>query len=420
MPGLTAGKHALLSPSAAARWMRCPASVVMTRDLPEDSSSYAFEGTCAHRLAELLLNGEPGFPADEAAKVIAAGVDPESLEAPVRVYVDYVRSLGSEVVTEVSLDISKITGEPEARGTSDAVVFTDGVIHVCDLKFGKGERVSAEENPQLAIYAGAALAAFDFLGEVHTVCMHIVQPRLNNISMWRLSKAELQAFLEGVRESAGTCLNLIVKAEAVEKLIEFSKLPTAAGAPIEGEPTPSSEYFHPSAKACRFCRHRGKCGALAKFALSVGGLDLPSQLKASLDGEQMAYILSQAGLIKTWLTEVEAAAHAALLDGQEVPGYKLVEGRAGSRKWSDEAKAEKLLKAWKVPADYRYVKTLISPTQAEKLIKLKTISAEQWDELCGYVSREPGKPTVVPASDKRPAISGKPAAEEFPDESAAK
>ena len=78
MPGLTAGKHALLSPSSAARWMRCPASVVVTRDMPEDSSPYAIEGTCAHRLAELLLNGADGFPADEAAKVIAAGVDPES------------------------------------------------------------------------------------------------------------------------------------------------------------------------------------------------------------------------------------------------------------------------------------------------------------------------------------------------------
>lgn len=399
MPGLTAGKHALLSPSAAARWMRCPASVVVTRDMPEDSSPYAIEGTCAHRLAELLLNGADGFPADEAAKVIAAGVDPESLEAPVRVYVDYVRSLGSEIVTEVSLDISLITKEPEARGTSDAVVFSEGVMHVCDLKYGKGEPVSAEENPQLAIYAGAALAAFDFLGEIREVCMHIVQPRLNSISVWRVSVDELMAFLGGVTVAGARCL----------RLLDENRDPD----------TVPAEFFQPCAKACRFCRHRGKCGALAKFALSVGGLDLPSQLKASLDGEQMAYILSQAGLIKTWLTEVEAAAHAALLDGQEVPGYKLVEGRAGSRKWSDEAKAEKLLKAWKVPADYRYVKTLISPTQAEKLIKLKTISAEQWDELCGYVSREPGKPTVVPASDKRPAISGKPAAEEFPDESVA-
>ena len=108
------------------------------------------------------------------------------------------------------------------------------------------------------------------------------------------------------------------------------------------------------------------------------------------------------------------------MEGREVPGYKLVEGRAGSRKWTDESKAEKLLKAWKVPADFRYVKSLISPTQAEKLLKLKTLTDEQWAELCGYVSREPGKPTVVPASDKRPAISGRPAAEDFPDESAAK
>lgn len=399
MPGLTAGKHALLSPSSAARWMRCPASVVVTRDMPEDSSPYAIEGTCAHRLAELLLNGADGFPADEAAKVIAAGVDPDSLVEPVRVYVDYVRSLGSEIVTEVSLDISLITKEPEARGTSDAVVFSEGVLHVCDLKYGKGEPVSAEENPQLAIYAGAALAAFDFLGEIREVCMHIVQPRLNSISIWRVSVDELMAFLADVTGAGARCLRLLDE--------------------YQDPDTVPAEYFKPSDKACRFCRNRGKCAALAKYALSVAGLELPAPLKASLDVQQLAYILDRIGLIKTWMGEVEAAAHAALVEGREVPGYKLVEGRAGSRKWTDESKAEKLLKAWKVPADFRYVKSLISPTQAEKLLKLKTLTDEQWAELCGYVSREPGKPTVVPASDKRPAISCRPAAEDFPDESVA-
>ena len=400
MPGLTAGKHALLSPSSAARWMRCPASVVVTRDMPEDSSPYAIEGTCAHRLAELLLNGADGFPADEAAKVIAAGVDPDSLVEPVRVYVDYVRSLGSEIVTEVSLDISLITKEPEARGTSDAVVFSEGVLHVCDLKYGKGEPVSADGNPQLAIYAGAALAAFDFLGEIREVCMHIVQPRLNSISVWRVSVDELMAFLADVTRAGAQCLRLLDE--------------------YRDPDTVPAEFFQPCAKSCRFCRNRGTCAALAKYALSVAGLDLPAPLKASLDVQQLAYILDRIGLIKSWMGEVEAAAHAALMEGREVPGYKLVEGRAGSRKWTDESKAEKLLKAWKVPADFRYVKSLISPTQAEKLLKLKTLTDEQWAELCGYVSREPGKPTVVPASDKRPAISCRPAAEDFPDESAAK
>lgn len=398
MPGLTAGKHALLSPSSAARWMRCPASVVVTRDVPEDSSPYAIEGTCAHRLAELMLNGAEGFPADEAAKVISAGVDPDSLVEPVRVYVDYVRSLGSEIVTEVSLDISHITKEPEARGTSDAVVFSEGVLHVCDLKYGKGEAVFAEENPQLAIYAGAALASFDFLGEIREVCMHIVQPRLNNVSVWRVSVDELMTFLAGVTIAGSRCL----------RLLDENQDPN----------TVPAEFFQPSAKACRFCRNRGKCTSLAKYALSVAGLELPATLKASL-GAQLAYILDLKGLIKTWMGEVEAAAHAALLEGREVPGYKLVEGRTGSRKWTDESKAEKLLKAWKVPADFRYIKSLISPTQAEKLLKLKTLSHEQWAELCKYVSREPGRPTVAPASDKRPAISCRPTAEDFPDESVA-
>ena len=257
--------------------------------------------------------------------------------------------------------------------------------------------MSAEENPQLAIYAGAALAAFDFLGEIREVCMHIVQPRLNAISVWRVSVDELMAFLADVTRAGAQCLRLLDE--------------------YQDPDTVPAESFAPGAKACRFCRNRGKCTALAKYALSVAGLELPAPLKASLDVQQLAYILDRIGLIKSWMGEVEAAAHAALAEGREVPGYKLVEGRVGSRKWTDESKAEKLLKAWKVPADFRYVKSLISPTQAEKLLKLKTLTDEQWAELCGYVSREPGKPTVVPASDKRPAISCRPAAEDFPDES---
>lgn len=396
MPGLTAGKHALLSPSSAARWMRCPASVVVTRDMPEDSSPYAIEGTCAHRLAELLLNGADGFPAEEATKVIAAGVDPDSLVEPVRVYVDYVRSLGSEIVTEVSLDISLITKEPEARGTSDAVVFSEGVLHVCDLKYGKGEPVSAEDNPQLAIYAGAALAAFGFLGEIREVCMHIVQPRLNSISVWRVSVDELMAFLGEVTVAGARCL----------RLLDENRDPD----------TVPAEFFRPCAKACRWCRARGKCAALARYALSAAGLDLPDYTRPAVNGFILSELLGKLDLVSSWIKSVEAYALEALTAGQEVPGYKLVQGKAGNRKWSDEGQADKLLKGWKVPAEYRYNKTLISPTQAEKLVKLKTLSAEQWDKLGAVITREPGHPTVAPLSDKRPAISGRPSAEDYPDE----
>ena len=122
-------------------------------------------------------------------------------------------------------------------------------------------------------------------------------------------------------------------------------------------------------------------------------------------------------LIQSWLKDLGATAHDALLSGEKIPGYKLVEGRAGPRKWSDEGKAEKLLKGWKVPAEVRYVKSLISPTAAEKLVKQKTLTADQWRDQNSVITREPGKLTVVPESDKRPAVSGKPDAEAYPDES---
>lgn len=388
--------HALLSPSSAARWITCHASVPLTADLPEDSSPYAIEGTWAHRLGELMLSGSDGFSDEEVAACVADGCDPASFVGPVSEYVNYVKSLGTNIMVEVKLPLQTITGEAGAHGTSDAVVLEGSTLHVCDLKYGKGERVEAVDNPQLLIYAGAAYFAYGWLAlsPITEVVMHIIQPRLSNISVWRISKDELLTRLRGVGEAAERCLALMqVEADAI---------------------TP--EHFAPGPKSCRWCRARGKCAALARYALSAAGLDLPDYTRPAVNGFILSELLGKLDLVASWIKSVEAYALDALTAGQEVPGYKLVQGKAGNRKWSDEGQADKLLKGWKVPAEYRYNKTLISPTQAEKLVKLKTLSAEQWDKLGAVITREPGHPTVAPLSDKRPAISGRPAAEDYPDE----
>lgn len=398
--------HALLAPSASSRWLRCPASVIWTSRAPRgESSAFAQEGTWAHALAERYLragidgtpDSEVRFTDEEVTAIVAAGLDPDDFVPPVLEYVNYVRSIPGMLLVEQELDLEQITGEKGAKGTSDAVVIDEsGELHIIDLKYGRGEQVEADHNSQLAIYAGAALAAFGFMADLKIVNLHIVQPRLDHAVVWTAPLDVFEPFLEDIRKGAAKALRLF---EAV-----------GDGAPAESE-------YHPGPVACRWCSFRGQCGALAGYALTSAGLELPDSIKPKIDGEALADLLARVDLIQSWLKDLGATAHDALLSGEKIPGYKLVEGRAGPRKWSDEGKAEKLLKGWKVPAEVRYVKSLISPTAAEKLVKQKTLTADQWRDLNSVITREPGKLTVVPESDKRPAVSGKPDAEAYPDES---
>ena len=398
--------HALLAPSASSRWLRCPASVIWTSRAPRgESSAFAQEGTWAHALAERYLragidgtpDNEVRFTDEEVTAIVAAGLDPDDFRGPVMEYVNYVRSIPGMLLVEQELDLEPITGEKGAKGTSDAVVIDEaGEIHICDLKYGRGEQVEADHNTQLAIYAGAAIAAFGFMADIKIVNLHIVQPRLSHTVVWTAPLDVFEPFLGDIRKGAAKALRLF---ETV------------------GDGTPAECNYHPGPVACRWCCFRGQCGALAGYALTSAGLELPDSIKPKIDGKALADLLSRVDLIQSWLKDLGSAAHDALLAGEKIPGYKLVEGRAGPRKWSDESKAEKMLKGWKVPSEARYVKSLISPTAAEKLVKMKTLTDEQWGELNALISREPGKLTVVPESDKRPAVTGKPDAEAYPDES---
>lgn len=388
--------HALLAPSASARWTRCPASAYWTARAPAgESSVHAKEGTWAHLLAERLLNSEEGFTDSEIAEIVKSGFDPESFKLPVSLYVDYVTSLPGNRMTEQVLFVGSVTGEKGAVGTADAVVISDdGCLNICDLKFGKGVRVDADHNTQLIIYAGAFIEEFGWLYDFNRVVLHIIQPRLDHISTWEVSPDALRAEIEKIKLAAARCLALLGDHEVPD----------------------APEDYVPCEAACRWCPFNGKCGALARFSLSAAGLDLPSCMKPALDGAAVADILNKSDLIKKWLDSVAETACASLLAGENIPGYKVVAGRSGNREWTDEDKAEKMLKGWKVPSDVRYVKKLITPAAAEKLIKLKTITDEQWGELSALVSRSPGKPTLAPESDKRPAITSKPSAEDYPDE----
>lgn len=372
--------HARLSASGAKRWLNCPASTRLEAGFEDKGSTYADEGTLAHEIAEHILQAavRDGYGSEYEARMNEYTENPlyyNGMISEVERYTDYVKR--EYIAAEAETSDAKILIEqrvnltefiPEGFGTCDAIIIADGVIEVCDLKFGKGVPVYAENNEQLMLYGVGALRAYELMYDIRTVRLTIVQPRLDNISSWDIEADALRTWAD-----------------------EYVKPRAIAAYNGEGEPVPGDH--------CRWCKAKPRCKALAQMAQHAGDFTAEAMPDpVLLTDAELVEAYTKVQLVQTWLSAVDEYLLTEAVKGRKFPGLKLVEGRS-NRTFTDAQSVEAVLFANQFPqSKYMSEPKLQGITAIESLVGKK-----RFDELLGqYVTKPPGKPTLVPESDKRP------------------
>lgn len=370
--------HAVLSPSSASRWLACTPSARLEALEPYQTSQYADEGTLAHRLADLMIKERLGrIPTAKEYKkrIKEIGEDPLYTSEmydycdgyAVYVLECYNSYAGAFLYTEDKVDLSQWV--PGGYGTVDVRIIAGNTLHVIDFKYGKGVPVFAEHNAQLKLYALGAYTEMSHLFNIEKVIATIYQPRIDNISNSEMSAT-----------------GLLLWAEAV--LVPRAKLADEGG----GEFVPGTH--------CQFCKIKPKCKALADYNLELVKRSFDTPDPSYLTAEEISEILKAEKFFTDWLTAVsDYAADQAINHGVTWPGMKLVEGRS-IRQYTDEIEVALKLQDAGVKDGEIY-----KPLQVKGITEMtKILGKADFEKLLSdLVHKPPGKPVLVPETDKRPA-----------------
>lgn len=392
--------HALLAPSAAKRWMTCPPSARVESLLPDRTSPYAQEGTIAHSVAESQLryykehdliaafddawDHAPEFHVFDhdldslAAECLTKGFEFREIFTTVHdnyvriVWDDFVKARAQDpaavLLIEQRVDLSDFV--PESFGSSDAIVIYNRILHVYDLKYGRGVRVSAQGNAQMRLYALGALMGPGESYPVEDIWMTIIQPRLHSVSADAMTAHDLAVW-------------------AADVLVPAAKQAFTG----QGDFVPGDH--------CEFCRAKATCRALAEYTQRITA----AYGDGALSAEEIGALLPKLPVIETWIAGVRSRAQELIEHGETVPGWKLVEGRS-TRKIFKEAEARAILRDAGFSADDYDKVSLRGITDLQRLVG----GAKTFETLLGQlVERQPGKPALAPDDDPRkdycPAVS---------------
>lgn len=372
--------HARYSPSSAFRRLHCPPSLVLEESFDDETSAYVAEGTAGHALAEHLIKR---YLKQQTKRPVSDYYTDELVDT-VNDYVEFVigqieeaRRTCKDPVFSVEQRVDASEYVEGCYGTADMVIITDEMVHIIDLKLGKGVAVDATENSQLMIYGLGMLQKAELLYDPHIVRLSIYQPRIYNYSTWDTTPDALKKWG-----------NEVLRPNGAMALIGAGEY--AAGS------------------WCRFCKARFKCRARAEEFLSLAQMEF--RQPALLEDAEIAEVLRKADDLAKWASEIYSYAQdEAIVHGKQWPGFKVVEGKSNRKYTSDEEVA-----AAAEAAGYKdiYKKSLIGIGDMERLMGKATFK-----EVLGHLVYKPqGKLTLVPISDKRPAITKTTASAEFQEE----
>ena len=363
------GKHAVLSASSCYRWLACPPSAQECANLPDTSSEFARQGTDAHTLCEFKVKTALGQKMEDPTKSLTY-FDEEMADCS-DMYAQYVmeqltaakeKCKDPIVLIEQHLDFSKWV--PQGFGTGDCVIVADETLQVIDFKYGVGILVDAEKNPQMMCYALGALQLFEGIYDIDSVSMTIFQPRRDNVSTYTISKAEL---LKWADEVLAPTAQLAAKGEGEYKAGDH----------------------------CQFCKVKATCRKRAEYNLELARYDF--EMPSTLNDDEIEAILSKADALVSWAGDIKEYALQQAVNGKQWNDWKLVEGRSNRKYVNENAVAEAVHKAGYDPFEHKVLgitamTRMLGKTKFEEL-------------LSGYIEKPQGKPTLVPMSDKRPAMN---------------
>ena len=361
--------HAVLSASSSERWLNCPPSARLCEAYEDKDSDYAAEGVEAHALSEARLKQALGIPTEDPTdRLTWYNAEMEDCAAGYATYVVELLETAKQtcadpvVLIEQRVDFSRWV--PGGFGTGGCICIAEGLLNIVDLKYGAGIEVSAGHNPQMMLYALGALEIFDGIYDIETVRMTIYQPRKSNISIFEMSK-------DALLEWANT--ELTQKAQLAYK--------------GQGE-------FH-CGEWCRFCKAKAECRERAEANLALARYDFEEP--ALLGDDEIADILGKVDALTAWAADVKEYALQQAVSGKEWTGWKLVEGRSNRKYTSEAAVAATVEGAGFDP----YERKVLGITTMQKLL-----GKSRFEELLApYIEKPQGKPTLVPESDKRPAMN---------------
>lgn len=367
-------KHAYLSASASHRWLACPPSAKLCANITVQTSEYAQQGTDCHELCAYLVEKALGRAVtDPTENLTFYDAEMQNCAEKYRNYVLEQIEAAKEfckdpqVMIEQRLDFSRWV--ENGFGTGDCVIVADEVLQIIDYKHGLGVLVSAGDeehggNSQMMCYALGALEAFGDIYDINQIKMTIFQPRRDNVSTYTISRDELMKWADEILA------------------------PTAQLAYVgEGE--------FKAGDHCQFCKVKATCRKRAEYNLELAKYDF--EMPATLDDIEIAAILANVDEMISWGNDIKEYALQQAQSGVHFDGWKIVEGRS-NRKFTDEAAVASKVK----DAGYNpYEKKLLGITAMSTLLGKK-----KFEELLGeLVYKPPGKPALVPESDKRPAMN---------------